>query len=70
MMYPLRTERPLPPRSTSRIQLMLRTPDGAPWSVSLSPGMERFIGHYSRVPGLSSGSSLLQYKPTGRERNG
>jgi hypothetical protein len=70
MMYPLRTERPLPGCSPARIQLMLKTRDGDPWNLSLSAGMERFVGHYSRVPGLSSDGQLLEYEPTGRVRNG
>lgn len=63
MVYPLRTERPAPLRSPAKIQLMLRTPDGGRWGVTLSDGMERFIGHYPRVPGLGSDSPLLEYRP-------
>lgn len=65
MMNPVRAERPVPRRSTAKIQLMLRTPDGGRWGVTVSDGMERFIGHYSRVPGLSSESRLLEYRPVG-----
>jgi hypothetical protein len=64
MMYPLRAERLQSPQSVSMIQLRLRTPDGD-WGVTLSPGMERFIGPYPRVPGLSSGSAFLDYQPVG-----
>jgi len=49
---------------------MLRTHDGGQWGVNLSVGMERFIGHYSRVPGLRSDSALLEYQPVGCACNG
>lgn len=70
MMYPLRTERVLSARSPSRIELVLRTPEGNPWSLILPAGMERFVGHYSRVAGLRSGGPLLEYKPVGFAPNG
>ena len=50
------------PRLGSKVQLLLRTPDGAVWGLTLSCGMERFIGHYPRVAGLGSGSPLLRYE--------
>ena len=65
MVSPLRIERFQPRQSVVKIRLMLRNPQGAPWGVTLSVGMERFIGPYSRVPGLSSDSSLLEYQPVG-----
>jgi hypothetical protein len=70
MVFPLRTERSEPPESVSRIRLVLRTSDGGQWAVSLSVGMERFIGHYPRMPGLGSGGALLEYQPVGCARNG
>lgn len=48
-----------------KIRLNLRTPDGGSWSLTLSAGMERFIGHYSQVPGLASDSPLLEYQAVG-----
>lgn len=54
--------RQLPPRKASKIQLMLRTPEGDRWGLTLSQGMERFIGHYPRVPGLGCGGPLLRYQ--------
>ena len=43
---------------------MLGTPDGGScWTLTLSRGMEQFIGHYPRVPGLGSGGPLLRYEP-------
>ena len=53
------------PRRGSKIQLMLRTPDGGRWGLTLSRGMERFIGHYPRVAGLGSGGPLLRYTKVG-----
>ena len=49
----------------STIQLMLKTPDGRRWALTLSQGMERFIGHYPRVAGLGSGGPLLRYERVG-----
>ncbi len=53
----------MPPPSPAKIQLMLRTRSGGRWAVTLSHGMERFIGHYPKVPGISSDSRLLEYRP-------
>ncbi|HEX8062898.1 MAG TPA: hypothetical protein VF535_06750 [Allosphingosinicella sp.] len=62
----MRARLPLPTRPPAKLQLMLRTPDGAGWDLTVSAGMERFIGHYSQVPGLSSASPLLEYQPVRR----
>jgi hypothetical protein len=59
-----------PTGSGSKVQLLLRTPDGAGWDLTLSCGMERFIGHYPRVAGLRSGGPLLQYEPHQTARSG
>jgi len=66
----MRATCPLPSRQSSKIQLMLRSPDGGCWGLTVSAGMERFIGPYSRVPGLGSGSPLLEYQPVGCARSG
>lgn len=52
----------------SRVELRISLPDGSPWSVAFSPGIERFIGHYPRVEGIDSGGPLLAFHradPTG-----
>jgi hypothetical protein len=54
----------------SRVQLMLKTPAGACWALTLSQGMERFIGHYPRVAGLGSGGPLLRYERAGGPGSG
>ena len=59
-----------PLRHAPKIQLMLRTREGRGWELSLSEGMERFIGHYPRVAGLGSGGPLLCYEPVGHRRDG
>ena len=69
MSSPTSAGRPLPSRQAQNVQLMLRTPDGARWDLTLSQEMERFIGHYPRVPGLGSGGPLLCYEPLRRTRN-
>jgi hypothetical protein len=59
----------LPARPDPKVQLLLRTPGGDRWQLALSPGMERFIGHYPRVPGLGSGGPLLRYEPLEDDRS-
>jgi hypothetical protein len=54
----------------SPVQLMLKTPAGAGWTLTLSQGMERFIGHYPHVAGLGSGGPLLRYERIGSSGNG
>lgn len=34
------------------IELVLRNEDGSPWVLRVSPGVERFIGYYSRLDGF------------------
>lgn len=63
MVYPVRNQRLVSPRTPAKIQLVLRTPGGGCCRVILSDGMERFIGRYSRLPGLGSDSPLLEYRP-------
>lgn len=62
----IRSGRPLPSRETSKLQLTLRSPEGGRWDLTLSQGMERFIGSYPRIPGLGSGGPLLRYERVGR----
>jgi hypothetical protein len=57
-------------RPASKVELQLRTPDGGGWRLTVSSGMERFIGHYPRVPGLGSGGPLLRYEPWEAARTG
>jgi hypothetical protein len=46
----------------SRLELVLRLEDGSPWRLTVSTGMERFIGYYPRVDGLDSGGPLLRFQ--------
>jgi hypothetical protein len=50
-----------------RSQLLLRLPDGSPWRLSFSPGMERFIGHYPRLPGIETDGPVLAFETTSRQ---
>lgn len=45
-----------------RIELVLRLADGTPWRLTLSPGMERFVGYYPRVEGIDPGGPLLRFE--------
>lgn len=46
----------------SRVELVLRLEDGSPWRLTVSTGMERFIGYYPRVDGLDAGGPLLSFR--------
>jgi hypothetical protein len=45
------------------VELVLRLPDGSPWSLTFSPGMELFIGRYPRLDGIDPGGPLLSFTP-------
>lgn len=45
----------------SRLELVLRLEDGSPWRLTVSAGMERFIGYYPRLDGLDAGGPLLKF---------
>ena len=51
-----------PAAEAPRVELLLRLPDGAPWRLSLSAGLERFIGHYPRLEGFRAAGPLLEYR--------
>jgi hypothetical protein len=51
----------LPSIDRGSLELVLRLPDGSPWRLTLSPGMERFIGYYPRVEGIDPGGPLLRF---------
>lgn len=70
MFHSMRAQRQPPSRQSSKIMLNLRAPDGGSWDLKVSVGMERFIGHYSQVPGLGSEGPLLEYQAVGCARSG
>lgn len=45
-----------------RLELGLRLADGTPWTLTVSPGIERFIGYYPRVDGIDSDGPLLRFR--------
>ena len=45
-----------------RVELSLPRPDGTPWSLTVSTGMERFIGYYPRLAGFACTGPLLVYR--------
>jgi hypothetical protein len=49
-----------PRADAPRLELVLLA-DGSPWRLTLSAGMERFIGYYPRVDGLDAGGPLLRF---------
>lgn len=44
------------------LELVLRLEDGSPWRLTVSAGMDRFIGYYPRVDGLDAGGPLLRFQ--------
>lgn len=52
LMFPLQAE---------KVELVLRAPDGQPWSLTFSPGIERFIGYYPRLDGINAAGPLLAF---------
>ena len=48
----------------ARVDLVLRLPEGEAWTVSFSPGIERFIGHYPRLDGIAPEGTLLSFSRT------
>jgi hypothetical protein len=51
-----------PPLRAVRLELTLRTRDGEDWLLSLSPGMERFVGAYPRLPEFDVGAPLIAFR--------
>jgi hypothetical protein len=45
-----------------RVELELRLDDGSPWILTVSAGMERFIGYYPKVDGIESDGPLLSFR--------
>ena len=54
---------PSPSRDAQPLELVLRDEDGAPWVLSIAPGMARFIGSYPRLDGFGGDSPLLLFRP-------
>lgn len=45
-----------------RIELVLTTADGDPWTLEMSAGVERFIGRYARLNRLLVDGPLLDFR--------
>jgi len=48
--------------SRSHVELRLRLADGSPWPLTMSPGIERFIGYYPLIDGFEAGGPLLRFR--------
>jgi hypothetical protein len=48
------------------LELVLQDCDGGPWVLSLSPGMQRFIGAYPRLDGFGGDGPLLVFRRAGQ----
>jgi hypothetical protein len=45
-----------------KVELLLRLADGSPWTLTISAGIQRFIGYYPRIRGIDFEGSLLTYR--------
>ena len=50
------------PATASRLELVLRLEDGSPWRLTVSPGVERFVGRFPMVEGLGADGPLLRFR--------
>lgn len=48
-------------KNQGRVALMLRTPDGCPWELTMTAGIETFIGRYRRIEEFARGSGLIRF---------
>ncbi|HEX8572836.1 MAG TPA: hypothetical protein VF759_08800 [Allosphingosinicella sp.] len=55
-----------PRPETPRLELVLSLADGSPWRLTVSPGIEAFIGNYPRLEGIDCGEPLLRFRVAGR----
>ncbi|HEX2763231.1 MAG TPA: hypothetical protein VHM92_05220 [Allosphingosinicella sp.] len=46
----------------ARVALVLIDADQGEWTLTVSSGMERFIGFYPRLDGIASDGPLLRYR--------
>jgi hypothetical protein len=46
-----------------RVALSLACADGTRWTVTMSAGVERFIGAYPRICGMIAAGPLLEFEP-------
>ena len=51
--------------ASGRLELTLRLADGSPWRLTMSNGMEQFVGYYPRIEGIDAGGPLLRFHPAG-----
>jgi hypothetical protein len=51
-------------RTGRTISLTLWTPEGHPWTLTMSAGMEVFVGRYRRLKDFDCGSGLIRYSST------
>jgi hypothetical protein len=46
----------------ARVELLLTRADGSPWSLTMSAGMEKFVGRYPRLTRLLVDGPLLDFR--------
>lgn len=69
-MIPAMPEQPRRPSpfhldGSPRVELVLRDADGVAWPLTLSAGMEKFVGLYPRVDGFDTGGPLIVFRAAG-----
>lgn len=51
-----------PRAESAQVELILTRHDGTPWVLSMSAGIERFVGRFPRLPRLLIDGPLLSYR--------
>lgn len=51
-----------PHDGAARVCLLLRDERGGHWTVTMSPGTERFIGPYARLDSFRTDAPMLRYE--------
>lgn len=46
-----------------KVELVLTRQDGSLWSLTMSAGMERFVGSYPRLGAMIAAGPLLAFRP-------
>lgn len=47
---------------TAQVELVLSRSDGTPWTLRMSAGCERFVGHYPRLARMVVDGPVLSYR--------
>ncbi|HEX8379343.1 MAG TPA: hypothetical protein VF619_02190 [Allosphingosinicella sp.] len=46
----------------AKVELVLSCNDGSPWTLRMSAGCQRFVGHYPRLPRMVVDGPVLRFR--------